>query len=65
MAKAAFSKKKIFFRSNLGLNVLMKLVNCYIWSIALYIVQTLTLRKVDQKCQKNLDMWCWRRMEIS
>jgi hypothetical protein len=29
----------------------------------LYTVQTLTLRKVDQKCLNSLDVWCWRRME--
>ena len=32
---------------------------CYIWSIALYVVQT---RKLDQRYLKSLDMFCWRRM---
>ena len=34
-AKAAFSKKKALFSSELYLNLRKKLVNCYIWSIAL------------------------------
>jgi hypothetical protein len=54
MAKAAFSKKERLFTSKLDLNILKKLVKCYIWSIALYIVQTLALCKVDQKYLKVL-----------
>jgi len=40
-----------------------KLLNSYIRSAALYGVETLTLRKVDQKCLGSFEMWCWRRME--
>jgi hypothetical protein len=40
-----------------------KLVKCYIWSIALYGAETLTLRAVDQKHLESFEMWCWRRME--
>jgi hypothetical protein len=39
MAKAAF-KKKTLFTSKLDLNVRMKLVMCYIWSITLYGTET-------------------------
>jgi hypothetical protein len=62
-AKAALSEKKSLFTSKLDLNIRKKLVKCYILSIALYIVKTLTLRKIDQKYLKSFDMWCWRRME--
>jgi hypothetical protein len=65
MAKAAFSKKKSIFTSKLDLNIRRKLVKGYIWNIDFYIFQTLTLRKVDKKWLKSLDMWCWRKMEIS
>jgi len=41
-----------------------KLVNCYIWSIALYGAETWTLRAVDQKQLDSFEMWCWRRMEM-
>jgi hypothetical protein len=36
---------------------------CYIWSIALYGVETWTLRAVDQKHLESFEMWCWRRKE--
>jgi Tfp pilus assembly major pilin PilA len=48
IAKAAFNKKKNLFTSKLDLNLRKKLVNCYIWSIALYGAETWTLRKIDQ-----------------
>ena len=35
----------------------------YIWSIALYGAETLTLRAVDQKHLESFEIWCWRRME--
>jgi hypothetical protein len=63
MAKAAFSKKKSLFTRKLDLNIRKKLVKGYIWSIDLYIFQILTLRKVDKKWLKSLNMWCWRMME--
>jgi hypothetical protein len=47
MAKAALNKNS--FHQQIGLNLRKKLVNCYIWSIALYRAETWTLRKVDQK----------------
>ena len=38
-------------------------MKCYIWSIALYGVETWTLRAIDQKNLESFEMWCWRRME--
>jgi hypothetical protein len=49
MEKAAFNKKRALFTSKMDLEVKKKLVKCYIWSIALYGVETWTLRAVDQK----------------
>jgi len=40
-----------------------KLVNYYIWSIALYGAETLTLQAVDQKHLESFEVWCWRRMK--
>jgi hypothetical protein len=40
-----------------------KLVKFYIWNTALYGVETLTLRAVDQKHLKSYKIWCWRMME--
>ena len=36
MAKAAFNKKKNLFTSKLDLHLRKKVVNCYVWSMALY-----------------------------
>jgi hypothetical protein len=63
MAKAAFNKKKNLFTSKLDLNLKMKLVKCYIWSIALCGAKTWILRKVDQKYVESFEIWCWRRIE--
>jgi len=63
MAKAAFNKKRTLFTKTLDLELRKKLVNCYIWSTALYVAETWTLRAVDKKHLESFEMWCWRRME--
>jgi len=63
MAKAAFNTKRALFTGTLDLELRKKLVKCYIWSIALYGVETGTLWAVDQKQLGRFEMWCWRRME--
>jgi len=62
MTKTAFNKNALF-TSIMDLNLRKKLVRCYIWSIALYGVETWTLQKVDQKYLESFEMWCCRRME--
>ena len=56
IAKAAFTKKRALFTSTLGLELRKKLVECYIWSIALYGTETWTLRAVDQKHLEIFEM---------
>ena len=63
MAKAAFNKKKNLFTSKLDLNLMNKLVKCYVWSMALYGAETWMFRAIDQKHLECFEMWCWRRME--
>ena len=63
MAKAAFNKKRALFTSTLDLKLRKKLVKCYIWSIALYGAENLTLCAVDLKHVENYEMRCWRSME--
>ena len=48
MAKAAFDRKKTFHQQ-IGLKFKEETNKMLIWSIALYGVETWTLRKVDQK----------------
>ena len=40
----AFNKNRTLFTSTLDLELRKKLVNCYVWSIALYGAETWTLR---------------------
>jgi len=61
--KLQSARRGLFFTSTLDLKLKKKLVKCYIWSVALYGAETLTLRAVDQKHLESFDMWCWRRME--
>ena len=63
MAEAACNKKKDLFTSKVDLNLVKKLVACYLWSIEFYGVDTWTLREVDQKYVESFEMWCWRRVE--
>ena len=63
MAKAAFNKTKTLFTSKLDLNLMKKLVKCYIWSMALYGAESWALRAADQKYLESFEMRCWRRME--
>jgi len=48
MAKAILIKKSVF-TSKLDLNLRKKLVECYVWSIALCGNETWTVRKVNQE----------------
>jgi hypothetical protein len=63
MAKAAFNKKRTLFTGILDLELRKKLVKCYVWSIALYGVESWTLRAVDQKHLESSETWRWKRME--
>jgi hypothetical protein len=63
MAKVAFNKKKTLFTSKLDLNLRNKLVNYYMWSMALYGGETWALRAADMKYLESFEMCCWRRIE--
>jgi len=58
ISKAAFNKKRTLFTSTLDLELRKKLVNFYVWSIALYGAETWTLRAIDQKHLGSFEMWC-------
>ena len=36
---------------------------CVLWSVALYVAKTWTLRRNEQKRLQTFEMWMWRRME--
>jgi hypothetical protein len=53
LAKTAFNKKKNLFASKLDWNLRKKVVNSYIWSIAMCGGETWTLQKVDLKYMES------------
>jgi len=63
MAKTAFKKGNILLTSKLDLNLRMKPMKYYIWSIAWCGSECWTLCKADQKYSENFEICCWRRME--
>ena len=58
LAKSTFQKNKTIFTSKLDFNFRMKLIKCYIWSIALYGAETWMLQAVAQKHLESSEMWC-------
>jgi hypothetical protein len=54
--EGTFNRKKTLFISKFDLNLRKKLVKYYIWSIALYGAETLTLRKVDRKSLESFQI---------
>jgi hypothetical protein len=63
VAKAASTRKWLFFACTMDLEVRKKLVNCYIWSIALYGAESWKLWAVAQKNLESFKIWYWRRIE--
>jgi hypothetical protein len=44
-------------------NLRKRLLKCYIWRIALYSIETWTLRKIYQKYLKICKIWCWKTID--
>jgi hypothetical protein len=63
MAKAAFNKKRALFTGKMDLELMKKLVKCYIWSVALYGTETCIIRTEYHKYLESFEMCCWRRVE--
>ena len=63
MTKEELNRKISFLTSKLNIKLSMKLVRFYVWSIALYVSETWTLRKLERKYLKSFEMWYWKRME--
>ena len=61
--KSRIQQKEALFTSKLGLNLRMKLVQCYIRSTAVYGAEYWKLRKEEKKYLESFEIWCWRRME--
>ena len=58
IAKSSIRQAEDSFQQQIGLTFKEETSEIYIWSIALYIVETCTLREVYQKYLGSFEMWC-------
>ena len=49
-------------RRSLSLNLWKRMVEVFVWSIAVYGSETWTLQKEDIRRLEAFEMWIWRRM---
>jgi len=63
MAKEAFNRRRNVFCGPLDKDLRKRLVECLVWSVALYGAETWTLRRNEEKRLEAFEMWVWRRME--
>jgi hypothetical protein len=64
MGKEPFNRKIPLFISKLNIELRKTLVKFYVWSIALYNLETWTLRKLERKYLDSVEMRCRRGMEM-
>ena len=62
LRKEASSKKRDRMRRSLSLNLWKRMVEVFVWSIAVYGSKTRTLQKEDIRRLEAFEMWIWRRM---
>jgi len=55
-------KKQLLCSNNFSLETKKKLIKSYIWSVALYGLETWTLRKSEERFVNAVETRCWRRM---
>ena len=63
MANEAFNRKRSIFCGPLDKVLWKRLAKCFVWSVALYGVETWTLRRNDQIRLEGFEIWKWRRIE--
>ena len=63
MTKETFNRKRSIFCGPLEKEVRKRLVKCFVWSVAMYGAETLTLTRNEQKRLEAFEMWIWRRTE--
>ena len=63
MVKKIFQDKRKLFTGKMNLELKKRSAKCLVWSVAMYAVETWTLREVDRKKIEAFEMSIWRRME--
>ena len=61
--KEVFNRKISVLTRKLNIELEKKLVGCYVWSTALYVSETWTLRKLGWNNMGSFAMLCWRMMD--
>ena len=59
MAKEAFNRKRSIFCGPLEKELSKRLMKCFVWSAALYGVETWTLRQNEEKQLEAFEMWLY------
>lgn len=63
IARAAFCKmRKTFSNRDLSLELRIRMLKCYIFSILLYGMEAWTLKEKDMQKIQSFEMWCYRRI---
>jgi len=47
----------------MNLELMKRIVNCLVWSVATYAAKTWTLTEMDTRRTEASEMWIWGRME--
>ena len=62
LAKQAFSNMKDIMKSDIGLALRKRLLQCYIWPVLFYGCEAWSVSKATFKKREAFEMWCYRRM---
>lgn len=63
MARSTFFKfKKILCNNQININLRLRYMKCYVWSVLLYGVETWTLKATNMNRLESFEIWCYRRM---
>ena len=63
VVKESFNRRRSIFFGPLEKELWKRRVKCFVWSVVLYVAETWTLRRNEQKLLEAFAMWVWRRME--
>ena len=63
MAKDAFNKRRELLSQRMDRKLKKKIIKAVVWSVALYGLETWTMRKDEIDKLQAFEMWIWRRME--
>jgi len=62
LGKEAFNQKSDLMRGSLSLHLKKRMVQAFVWSVALYGSETWTLQKEDIQRLEAFEIWIWTRM---